>query len=181
MAKPAAKAAPAEDDDLFSDPKDKANKSAAVPSPISKATVARSPSPESMAPENASVQSKLEVAANDGVSEKSAFASSAATESGPSDSAPRKPAEAISPPQPEAAASDAVTGKGLRLWTDNTGKFQIRARLFAVLDGEVRLLKETGRFTTVPFERLSAVDLQFVQQSSQVTAASAPARPAAPL
>jgi hypothetical protein len=68
----------------------------------------------------------------------------------------------------------------MRLWTDNTGKFQIRARLFAVADGQVRLLKETGRFTTVPFERLSAGDRQFVEQYSQLTSASAAASPAAP-
>jgi hypothetical protein len=51
----------------------------------------------------------------------------------------------------------------MRLWTDNTGTYTVRARLVSVLDGKVRLQKETGRFTTVPFERLSKPDLAFVQ------------------
>jgi SLA1 Homology Domain 1 (SHD1) protein len=59
-----------------------------------------------------------------------------------------KPAEELSP---------------MRLWTDNTGKYQVRARLLVVGDRYVRLLKETGRTTTVPFSRLSGSDLAFVQ------------------
>jgi hypothetical protein len=51
----------------------------------------------------------------------------------------------------------------MRLWTDNTGKYQVRARLLVVGDRYVRLLKETGKTTTVPFSRLSGSDLAFVQ------------------
>lgn len=51
----------------------------------------------------------------------------------------------------------------MRLWTDNTGKYQVRARLLIVGDRYVRLLKETGKTTTVPFSRLSGSDLAFVQ------------------
>ena len=51
----------------------------------------------------------------------------------------------------------------MRLWTDNTGKYQVRARLIVVGDRYVRLLKETGKTTTVPFSRLSGSDLAFVQ------------------
>jgi SLA1 homology domain 1, SHD1 len=50
----------------------------------------------------------------------------------------------------------------LRPWTDNTGKFSVRAQLVLVLDGKVRLLKETGRTTTVGIERLSVDDRAYV-------------------
>jgi hypothetical protein len=51
----------------------------------------------------------------------------------------------------------------MRVWTDNTGKYQVRARLIVVGDRHVKLLKETGKTTTVPFSRLSGSDLAFVQ------------------
>ena len=35
------------------------------------------------------------------------------------------------------------------LWVDNTGSFSCRARLVRFLDGQVRLLKDNGRTTTV--------------------------------
>lgn len=52
----------------------------------------------------------------------------------------------------------------LRHWTDNSGQFQVQARLMLILDGKVRLLKETGRTTTVPTERLSAADQQYIAE-----------------
>jgi hypothetical protein len=58
----------------------------------------------------------------------------------------------------------------MRLWTDNTGKFQVRARLLVILDGKVRLLKDTGRTTTVPFNRLSKGDLAFVHHQAELMA-----------
>jgi hypothetical protein len=42
--------------------------------------------------------------------------------------------------------------------------FQTQGQLILILDGKVRLLKQTGRTTTVPMERLSAADLQYVEQ-----------------
>ena len=51
----------------------------------------------------------------------------------------------------------------MRLWTDNTGKYQVRARLVVVGNNYVRLLKDTGRYTTVRFHRLSGGDLAFVR------------------
>jgi len=66
---------------------------------------------------------------------------------------------------PDAAAT-------MRLWTDNTGKHQVRARLVALLDGKVRLEKETGRFTTVPLTRLSVADLAFVRDQTPVLASA---------
>jgi hypothetical protein len=50
----------------------------------------------------------------------------------------------------------------LREWTDNSGKFKVNAKLVLVLDGKVRLLKETGRTTTVALERLSKDDRAYV-------------------
>jgi hypothetical protein len=53
-----------------------------------------------------------------------------------------------------------------RDWVDNTGRYTTRARLLAFLDGHVRLLKENGRTTTVPLNRLSANDLEFVNRQA---------------
>ena len=63
----------------------------------------------------------------------------------------------------DAKPADAEELSPMRLWTDNTGKYQVRARLLVVGDRYVRLLKETGKTTTVPFSRLSGSDLAFVQ------------------
>jgi hypothetical protein len=52
----------------------------------------------------------------------------------------------------------------VRQWVDDSGMFRIRGRLIAVLDGKVRILKETGRTTTVPMERLSAADREYVSE-----------------
>lgn len=56
----------------------------------------------------------------------------------------------------------ASTKNEFRIWTDNTGNYQTRARILTVLDGKVRLLKDTGRTTTVSLDRLSKPDLAFV-------------------
>lgn len=52
----------------------------------------------------------------------------------------------------------------LRPWTDNSGQYRVQGRLVLILDGKVRLLKETGRTTTVPLDRLSASDLDYVRR-----------------
>jgi hypothetical protein len=54
----------------------------------------------------------------------------------------------------------------MRRWTDNTGIYRTTAQLVEVGDASVRLLKDTGRFTTVPLRRLSPADLRYVQQHS---------------
>ena len=51
-----------------------------------------------------------------------------------------------------------------RVWTDNTGQYKTVGRLVKISSTHVRLLKDTGRFTTVSKQRLSAVDLNYVQQ-----------------
>jgi SLA1 homology domain 1, SHD1 len=72
----------------------------------------------------------------------------------------------------QSAADRPTADDGMRLWTDNTGRHQVRARLVKVFDGKVRLEKETGRFTTVPFERLSLGDLAFVRRQAPAVAST---------
>jgi hypothetical protein len=52
----------------------------------------------------------------------------------------------------------------MRQWVDDSGTFQVKGRLILILDGKVRLLKETGRTTTVPIQRLSDADRQYVEE-----------------
>ncbi len=57
----------------------------------------------------------------------------------------------------------------LRFWVDNTGRFACRGRMVRMSNGHVRIVKETGKTTTVPFYRLSQADLRFVtRQASAV-------------
>jgi hypothetical protein len=73
------------------------------------------------------------------------------------------------PARPAATEEDpfAISADGtlkVRGWTDDTGTFRTRGRLIAVLGERVRILKDTGRTTTVPIERLSAADRNYVEQ-----------------
>ncbi len=52
----------------------------------------------------------------------------------------------------------------VRHWSDNTGTYQIEGRLIAILDGHVRVLKSTGKTTTVPMRRLSDADRKYVEE-----------------
>jgi hypothetical protein len=54
----------------------------------------------------------------------------------------------------------------MRTWTDNTGNYQIRGRLVVIGKTHVRILKESGKYTTVPFTRLSQADLAFVREQA---------------
>ncbi|RMF44294.1 MAG: hypothetical protein D6753_02945, partial [Planctomycetota bacterium] len=56
----------------------------------------------------------------------------------------------------------------LRTWHDNTGLFQVDARLVEVYPDKVRLLKANGRTCTVPLRRLSPADLGVVQQIAAI-------------
>jgi hypothetical protein len=60
----------------------------------------------------------------------------------------------------------------MRQWTDNTGTFSCRGRLVRFLDGKVRLAKDNGRTTTVPLNRLSASDLEFVHRQASAQQAT---------
>jgi hypothetical protein len=46
----------------------------------------------------------------------------------------------------------------MRTWIDDTGRYRTVARLVEVRPDGVRLLKANGRFSTVPFSRLSNHD-----------------------
>ena len=69
------------------------------------------------------------------------------------------------PADKQAAAEEPVMCQ----WTDDTGDFQVRGKLVKIAPTTVRLLKDTGKYTTVPIERLSQADLQYVRQ--QIAAA----------
>lgn len=65
-----------------------------------------------------------------------------------------------------------LASAGMRRWRDNTGEYTCQGRLIDVRDGQIRLMKDNGRTSTVPFERLSKADMNFVQRqaSAQQTA-----------
>ena len=67
-----------------------------------------------------------------------------------------------SPTRNSTSLPGGLTSTELRTWTDNTLKHSIRGRLLWVRNGKVRIVKETGRTTTLPTARLSKVDRQFV-------------------
>lgn len=69
-------------------------------------------------------------------------------------------------PATPVAAKVAEPADAMRTWTDNTGNYQVRARLVQVNESSVRLLKDTGSYTTVPNRRLSPADLEFVSRHS---------------
>jgi hypothetical protein len=52
----------------------------------------------------------------------------------------------------------------MRTWVDNTGHYEVEARLVVIMVDSVRLLKENGRTTTVPMSRLSDGDRDYVEQ-----------------
>jgi hypothetical protein len=87
----------------------------------------------------------------------------------PSDT--RQPAPAVDDPFAEpagprlsAAARKPDPADAMRVWTDVTGKHQVRGRMKLILvdQQKVRILKETGKYTTVPFAKLSEEDRTFV-------------------
>ena len=158
-AAPAAPAKPAEDvEDLFKDTDTKPSDMPADTAPAPPADAA----PEKPADDVEDLFKDTD--------EKKAATSEPAPEE-PMDPAPSSEVEDLfSEPTDKPSTSAGLDSKPaekelspMRLWTDNTGKFQVRARLLVVGDRYVRLLKDTGRTTTVPFSRLSGSDLAFVQ------------------
>jgi hypothetical protein len=59
-------------------------------------------------------------------------------------------------------ATRVFRGAEYREWTDNTGTYRVHARVAVIFEDRVRLLKDTGRITTVPFTRLSSRDRAYV-------------------
>jgi len=69
-----------------------------------------------------------------------------------------------------------LTGSSLlsaRKWTSSDGKFSVEAELVSVDAGKVKLKKANGTVATVPVDRLSAEDRQYLEGLS---AKAAPAR-----
>ncbi len=104
---------------------------------------------------------------------------------GPAPSLPSEPTPpAIPPAKPMPkpndddpfAAPKTTKASRLRVWTDDSGTFQVRAELVQVLDGKVKLLKDNGKFSTVPTDRLSAADLAFVRSQSAVASSEVPSQ-----
>lgn len=60
-----------------------------------------------------------------------------------------------------------------RVWVDNTGRYSVNARLLQMTGGHVRLMKDNGRTTTVPINRLSVRDLEFVNRQASAQKATA--------
>lgn len=75
------------------------------------------------------------------------------------------PAKPAADPSADPFKISAHSQQPTREWVDDTGLFRVRGRLLAILDGKVRILKETGRTTTVPLARLSAADREYVGDS----------------
>jgi hypothetical protein len=66
------------------------------------------------------------------------------------------------------AEGEVDLSQSMRVWIDDTGKFQTCAKFVAVQDGKARLQKENGRYLTVSLDRLSAEDLQFLAQQARL-------------
>ena len=52
--------------------------------------------------------------------------------------------------------------EGMRRWSDASGKKEVVGRLVAVSEEVVRIVKENGRFATVPLDRLARADREYV-------------------
>lgn len=102
-----------------------------------------------------------------------------------------EPAPAEEPAEEEGSALDDLFDFGsiltqpggfdslaLRRWTDNTGSYQVDARMLSVSGTHVKLMKATGRTTTVPLSRLSSADLEFVNLQASAQKAEAISRTA---
>ena len=53
-------------------------------------------------------------------------------------------------------------GAEYRQWVDNSGTYQVKARLAVIYVDKIKLLKENGKFTTVSLSRLSDADFGYV-------------------
>ncbi len=60
----------------------------------------------------------------------------------------------------------------LRAWLDNTGRYRTVGRLISIGEDHVRLGKPNGRSCTVPFQRLSREDVEYVRQHAKVNGAA---------
>jgi len=65
----------------------------------------------------------------------------------------------------DATGTSSTPGK-IRTWTDITGKYKVEAEIVSVQNGQVTLRKANGDRTTLPVEKLSEADREFVRQIS---------------
>ena len=63
-----------------------------------------------------------------------------------------------------------------RTWTDSTGRYTVEAEFVSVAGGQVTLKKTDGQEITLPLDRLSAADREFVKTREGGTAAGSVAR-----
>jgi len=77
---------------------------------------------------------------------------------------PKLPPAPAPEKKPEAPAkTTSALDRGLRTWTDNTGRHRLVGRLVSVLEGDVvRLQRDDGTCVRVAIERLSVGDRQYV-------------------
>jgi hypothetical protein len=92
------------------------------------------------------------------------FAPAAAPAPAPAAPAPAAPAKPEADPFADPFKISAEGQLPVRNWSDNTGTYRIEGRLIAILDGQVRVLKSTGKTTTVPMRRLSDADKKYVEE-----------------
>lgn len=72
----------------------------------------------------------------------------------------------------------ACVGAQVRTWTDVTGRFTTEAELAGFEDGIVRLKKSDGKIVSLPLEKLSKADQQYVtEQAPSPAGAPAPTSP----
>jgi tetratricopeptide (TPR) repeat protein len=67
-----------------------------------------------------------------------------------------------------------ATGAEARKWSDTTGSIQVEAELVKVADGRVYLRKADGKIATVPLDKLSPKDQEFINSGGVEQAAPAP-------
>ena len=80
----------------------------------------------------------------------------------PADDVPADPP--VAPPAIDDDPFSSNQSKGLRLWTDISGKYRVKARLVSVIDETtVRLQREDDRYIRVALDRLSLTDQQVVR------------------
>ena len=62
--------------------------------------------------------------------------------------------------------------RGLRMWTDVSGRYRLEARLLSVEDGVVRLATNDGRVFRIAAAKLSVVDRQWIRGQTRSLAAA---------
>jgi len=77
---------------------------------------------------------------------------------------PADDAPAADPPAVDDPFQTRTDSNGLRLWTDISGTYQVRARFVSFDSGSVRLQKADGRYCRIVLDKLSLSDQDLVQQ-----------------